>query len=211
MAPVAGLAWCYTGLLRHLDPERPIYGLQSRLAAPGRPLPGSLAEVAADHLEQIRSVQPTGPYHLLGWSYGGLVAHELAVRLRHEGVPVGLLALLDASPVADVGPDVPVDPVAALHRLLGPETAAGLAPELAGVVANNARLARAHRPGVFDGDIDLFHATAESGTPRPRAWAEHTTGEVRVHPIACAHDDMTRPEHLRRIGAELGVRLGRQP
>ncbi|WP_326696607.1 amino acid adenylation domain-containing protein [Streptomyces sp. NBC_01754] len=211
VAPVAGLAWCYTGLLRHLDPERPIYGLQSRLAAPGRPLPGSLAEVAADHLEQIRSVQPTGPYHLLGWSYGGLVAHELAVRLRHEGVPVGLLALLDASPVADVGPDVPVDPVAALHRLLGPETAAGLAPELAGVVANNARLARAHRPGVFDGDIDLFHATAESGTPRPRAWAEHTTGEVRVHPIACAHDDMTRPEHLRRIGAELGVRLGRQP
>ncbi|MFF2408064.1 amino acid adenylation domain-containing protein [Streptomyces sp. NPDC058092] len=211
VAPIAGLAWCYTGLLRHLDPERPIYGLQSRLAAPGRPLPGSLAEVAADHLEQIRSVQPTGPYHLLGWSYGGLVAHELAGQLRHEGAPVGLLALLDAYPLADGELDAPLDPVAALHRLLGPDTAADLASELAGVVANNARLAGAHRPGLFDGDIDLFHATGEPGAARPAAWADHTTGDLRVHRIACAHDDMTRPEHLRRIGAELDIRLRPQP
>ncbi|MFD5570648.1 non-ribosomal peptide synthetase [Streptomyces cadmiisoli] len=211
VAPIAGLAWCYTGLLRHLDPERPIYGLQSRLPAPGRPLPGSLTEVAADHLEQIRSVQPTGPYHLLGWSYGGLVAHELAVRLRHQGAPVGLLALLDAYPVADGELDAPVDPVAALHRLLGPDTVADLPSELADVVANNARLAGAHRPGSFDGDIDLFHATGDPGAARPEAWAGHTTGDLRVHRIACAHDDMTRPEHLRLIGAELDSRLSTQP
>ncbi|WP_432041783.1 amino acid adenylation domain-containing protein [Streptomyces cadmiisoli] len=211
VAPIAGLAWCYTGLLRHLDPERPIYGLQSRLPAPGRPLPGSLTEVAADHLEQIRSVQPTGPYHLLGWSYGGLVAHELAVRLRHQGAPVGLLALLDAYPVADGELDAPVDPVAALHRLLGPDTVADLPSELADVVANNARLAGAHRPGSFDGDIDLFHATGEPGAARPEAWAGHTSGDLRVHRIACAHDDMTRPEHLRLIGAELDSRLSTQP
>ncbi|KOV67057.1 hypothetical protein ADL00_16670 [Streptomyces sp. AS58] len=211
VAPIAGLAWCYTGLLRHLDPERPIYGMQSRLPAPGRPLPGSLTEVAADHLEQIRSVQPTGPYHLLGWSYGGLVAHELAVRLRHEGAPVGLLALLDAYPVADGELDAPVDPVAALHRLLGPDTVADLPSELPDVVANNARLAGAHRPGSFDGDIDLFHATGEPGAARPEAWAGHTSGDLRVHRIACAHDDMTRPEHLRLIGAELDSRLSTQP
>lgn len=211
VAPVAGLAWCYTGLLRHLDPERPIYGLQSRLATDGCPLPGSLAEAATDHLEQIRSVQPTGPYHLLGWSYGGLVAHELAVRLRQEGTPVGLLALLDAYPPDDGELGVCVDPVAALHRLLGPETGADLAAELAGVVANNARLVGAHRPGLFDGDIDLFHATEEAGAARPADWAAHTTGELRVHQVACAHDDMTRPEHLARIGAELDTRLRPRP
>ncbi|MFE7460344.1 amino acid adenylation domain-containing protein [Streptomyces sp. NPDC057554] len=211
VAPIAGLAWCYTGLLRHLHPERPVYGLQSRIAAPGRPLPGSLAEVAADHLEQIRSVRPTGPYHLLGWSYGGLVAHEIAVRLRQEEAPVGLLALLDAQPVDDGRLAAPVDPVAALHRLLGPETGAELAPELAGVVANNARLAAAHRPGRFDGDLDLFPATGEPEPARPAAWTGHTTGELRVHPIACAHDDMTRPEPLRRIGAALDDLLRQRP
>jgi thioesterase domain-containing protein len=58
-----------------------------------------LAEVeplAAGHLEAIRAVQPAGPYTLGGWSFGGLVAFEMALRLRAEGHDVGVLALLDA-------------------------------------------------------------------------------------------------------------------
>ncbi|MBT2398278.1 thioesterase domain-containing protein [Streptomyces sp. ISL-100] len=47
---------------------------------------------------RIRRVQPAGPYHLLGWSFGGNVAHTIATRLRQQGEEVALLALLDSYP-----------------------------------------------------------------------------------------------------------------
>ncbi|MGK5628106.1 amino acid adenylation domain-containing protein [Streptomyces sp. URMC 123] len=99
--PVGGLSWCYAGLLRGLDAEQPVYGLQSR-GVDGRERPaGSLAEMLDDYVAQIRSVQPSGPYHLVGWSLGGAVAQALAAELQQRGEEVALLALLDSYPVAE--------------------------------------------------------------------------------------------------------------
>ncbi|NNG88950.1 alpha/beta fold hydrolase [Streptomyces cacaoi] len=100
--PAGGISWCYTGLLGHLGPERPVLGLQARGLAREEPMAQSLAEMADDYIQQIRKAGPSGPYHLLGWSLGGLVAHAAAVRLREQGEQVGLLALLDTAP-----PDAP--------------------------------------------------------------------------------------------------------
>ncbi|MFI0263704.1 alpha/beta fold hydrolase [Streptomyces sp. NPDC017056] len=61
--------------------------------------PATVADMAADYLEQIRTVQPAGPYHLLGWSFGGAVAHAMATRLQEQGEQVALLALLDSAPL----------------------------------------------------------------------------------------------------------------
>ncbi|RBM10740.1 non-ribosomal peptide synthetase [Streptomyces sp. PT12] len=96
--PAAGIAWSYAGLTGPLGPDQPVYGLQARGLDGSRVLPGSIAEMAADYVAQLRTVRPTGPYHLLGWSFGGLVAHEMAVRLKRAGERVGLLAVLDAVP-----------------------------------------------------------------------------------------------------------------
>ncbi|MFD8014401.1 thioesterase domain-containing protein, partial [Streptomyces sp. NPDC059762] len=96
--PAAGISWVYAGLLRHLGPDRPVYGLQARgLTPPDLPAAG-LDAMVKDYLAQLRSVQPEGPYHLLGWSFGGLVAHALATRLRAEGQQVALLAIMDGYP-----------------------------------------------------------------------------------------------------------------
>ncbi|MFD2006157.1 amino acid adenylation domain-containing protein [Streptomyces narbonensis] len=96
--PAAGISWVYAGLLRHLGPERPLYGLQARGLTPSELPAAGLDSMVKDYLAQLRSVQPEGPYHLLGWSFGGLVAHALATRLRAEGQEVALLALMDAYP-----------------------------------------------------------------------------------------------------------------
>ncbi|CDR09437.1 non-ribosomal peptide synthetase [Streptomyces iranensis] len=96
--PGGGLGWLYTGLLRHLGPERPVYALQSRGLHEDEILPSSVDEMAADYLRQIREVRPEGPYHLLGWSFGGLVAYAMATRLQREGERVGVLSILDAYP-----------------------------------------------------------------------------------------------------------------
>lgn len=97
--PGSGLGGAYAGLLRHLGPSRPVHALQARgLSAPTEAAPASVEEMAADYVRRIRTVRPSGPYHLLGWSFGGLVAHAMATRLQSEGEGVGVLAVLDAYP-----------------------------------------------------------------------------------------------------------------
>ncbi|MFE6051426.1 non-ribosomal peptide synthase/polyketide synthase [Kitasatospora sp. NPDC056446] len=107
--PVAGISWVYSGLLRHLDPDVPVYGLQARgLTEPGA-LPASIAEMAEDYVAEIRKVRPHGPYRLLGWSFGGMVAHAAAVRLQAEGERVELLAVLDGFPAHPEADRLPAD------------------------------------------------------------------------------------------------------
>ncbi|MCA1694777.1 MAG: non-ribosomal peptide synthetase, partial [Actinobacteria bacterium] len=106
--PPGGLSWCYAGLLRHLHPDYPLYGLQARgLAHPGS-LPATLEDMVTEHIDNIRTVQPNGPYHLLGWSFGGAVAHAIAVRLQHQDERVPLLAMLDSSPIDSQPPCTPL-------------------------------------------------------------------------------------------------------
>jgi len=82
-------------LARHLGPEQPVYGLQARgLNAEAEPLT-RVEEMAKHYLEEIRAVQPTGPYRLLGWSLGGILAFEMAHQLHDRGEQVALIALLD--------------------------------------------------------------------------------------------------------------------
>ncbi|MGK9171104.1 hypothetical protein KXR53_32720, partial [Inquilinus limosus] len=97
MHPAGGLSWSYAGLLRHL-PDRPLYGLQARSIRQPDQRPASIEAMAADYLAQIRTVQPAGPYHLLGWSFGAHVAHAVACQLQDVGGPVASLALLDGYP-----------------------------------------------------------------------------------------------------------------
>ena len=106
--PAAGLSWCYSGLLQHIRADYPIYGLQARSFNQPEVLPRTLQEMVADYLGQIRAIQPAGPYHLLGWSFGGLVAYSLGSHLQLQGEQVPLLVLLDSYPPGPVPPrDVP--------------------------------------------------------------------------------------------------------
>ena len=54
--------------------------------------------LADDYIAQIRSVQPEGPYHLMGYSFGGSLVHRLATRLQELGEEVAFLTILDAFP-----------------------------------------------------------------------------------------------------------------
>ncbi|MEV0634721.1 amino acid adenylation domain-containing protein [Streptomyces sp. NPDC050619] len=119
--PVSGLGWTFTGLTRHLDTERPLYAFQSPgLAGQERPAQ-SLAALVADCLTRLREVQPHGPYHLLGWSMGGLVAHGVATALQADGEEVPLLAMLDSFPEHSRAGRKPngTDRQAAFYDLLG--------------------------------------------------------------------------------------------
>jgi thioesterase domain-containing protein len=95
--PVVGLSWCYLALVPHVDARFPLYGVQARGLRRPEPLPASMAEMARDYTDQIRMVQPSGPYHLLGWSLGGNIAFAIAEELERRGEEIGLLVILDAN------------------------------------------------------------------------------------------------------------------
>jgi enterobactin synthetase component F len=94
--PIIGVSMGFSGLLRHLDPMIPVYGLQSRGLRSGVSLPSSIEEIAADYLAQIRRIQPEGPYRLIGRSLGGLIGHSIAEQMQSQGLHVDLLAMIDS-------------------------------------------------------------------------------------------------------------------
>lgn len=97
--PAGGLSWPFMGLVPHIPEGHPVYGIQARSYTNPLHNPGTLEEIALDYLDVVRSLQPTGPYLLLGWSFGGLLAFEMATRLEAAGETVALVALLDSYPI----------------------------------------------------------------------------------------------------------------
>lgn len=96
--PAGGLSWCYAGLMTNIGTDYPIYGLQARGIGQRDELPKTLDDMAEDYIEQIRTIQPKGPYHLLGWSLGGNVVQAMATQLQNQGEEVSLVVMLDAYP-----------------------------------------------------------------------------------------------------------------
>lgn len=83
-------------LTQRLDEDQPFLGLRLADTA-GLPTHFTLEDIAEYHLQTIREFQPSGPYCLGGWSAGGLVAYEVAQRLRAAGEEVQLLILFDVT------------------------------------------------------------------------------------------------------------------
>ncbi|WP_282205831.1 non-ribosomal peptide synthetase [Kitasatospora fiedleri] len=185
-----GTSLPYLGLAGYLDERRPVIGLQApQVSGAGGPS-ASVEEQADAYLARIRAIQPHGPYHLLGWSFGGLLAHQVAVRLRAAGERVAYLANLDAFPYdraldgempgrdglltsfleylgeeqAAAAADA-VDPAAVarvLSRHGGPFATLTEADveRLVAVMRHHVELAERFTPGRFDGEMTLFVATA---------------------------------------------------
>jgi amino acid adenylation domain-containing protein len=88
----------YRDLVENLDSRLPVFGLR----APGvdrrtQPL-ASVEDLATYYVEQVRRVQPHGPYRIGGFCFSGLVAYEMARLLREDGEDLNLIALIDAYP-----------------------------------------------------------------------------------------------------------------
>ncbi|NQX71712.1 amino acid adenylation domain-containing protein [Paenibacillus alba] len=187
--PAGGLSWCYAGLMKSLGPDYPLYGLQARGIARTEALPAQLDDMAADYIAHIRSVQPKGPYYLLGWSLGGNVAHAIAAQLQQAGEEIALLVMLDAFPShflplaegvnehealiallalggydPDSLGDKPLDMAAAIEILQSDGSAlASLEPSvimsLKETYVNSVRILGAFKPISYTGDLLFFHST----------------------------------------------------
>ena len=93
---IGGNVMEFRGLAQLLGLAQPVYGFRPIGADDGQSPHESIAEMATHNIQQMRRVQPHGPYYLVGYSLGGVVAFEMALQLRDAGETTALLALLDS-------------------------------------------------------------------------------------------------------------------
>ncbi|WP_142245680.1 alpha/beta fold hydrolase, partial [Mycobacterium sp. IS-836] len=222
--PAGGMAWGYRGLAEHLR-DRPIYGLQARGLDGTTPFAASIPAMANDYIEQILAVQPEGPFILLGWSFGGVVAQAMAAELQRREHEVALLGLIASVPRYEDDPLLLSDFSECDTRSLinawandrygvsidDPEYES-LANVVIALTKNSVEMLNDFVSPSYDGRSVLFIPTVNE--PRPpeeylAAWAPYLKGHVSAHKIESQHSDMDMPEPIAAIGQILEHELER--
>ncbi len=215
--PASGFAWQFSVLTRYLEDDSPVIGLQSPRPHGVIAVCGSMDEVCAKHLETIRKIQPRGPYRLLGYSLGGVVAQAIAARLVAEGDAVEFLGLLDTyppeiqdwsrPPTEDEEREIEKERALfmnaskdALDSALAKEKA-----EMFGHIMRNyedsVRLLATARTALYPGAATLFVAkrTLPPGMDVQETWRPYV-GQLHVVEVDCAHTDIVSPRSLQALG-----------
>jgi len=206
---IGGLIVGFRDLARHLGPDQPMYGLQAQGTDGGHSILTRVEDMAAHYLQELRSVQPHGPYYLGGLSFGGWVAYEMAQQLRAEGEQVGLLALIDTYAVKwSKGALIlrlfrlpPRDSLGhVLRRTVRYFKEATIAIQflflprpLKEVRKALHRASDAYLPRPYSGKITLFRASQKSvrnfGDPQTE-WSGLAAGELQVQEIPADHNNI---------------------
>jgi thioesterase domain-containing protein len=196
-----------------------------------RPAFDSVEEIAACHVEQIVRFQPKGRYFLGGWSFGGIVAYEIACQLRERGNEVGFLAILDAGFLYSFGVlrtifsdrAIPLFHLAAettdtlleqmreagVRAQLIPEMATEqMAQQIANVFGKNVEALWNYRPRPYTGRGTLIRARERFVDVRVRRdpsqeWSELCSEGVEEVSTPGDHLTMIQPPHVAALSRRL--------
>ena len=229
MRHLGGTAWCYGVLAQHFSLEYPLYGLQSHTFQEFDTPVDSVAAMAADYADRISGVQPTGPYRILGWSFGGILAHAVATEFQKRGEEIEFLGVFNTNPHITDKEDRDEQGLIELILLInGKDLAEYERPlryddvaEFADMATNYAWRGRksaaetfvetmltdlgawkAHTPEKYSGAMHLFAADPSpvAEAASSEAWAPYVAGEIVRHELGCGHEEMlSSPRVLRQV------------
>ena len=206
-------------LARRLGPDQPFYGFWN-----GTRDPTQIEARAAGYVDEIRAIQPRGPYLLGGVCSGGVVAFEVARQLQAQGQQVALLALVEPAHAPSLGlrPYVSVTAgvlrrvIRRLGHYLQSGTQCGSAEQDAYLylkakhVVNSWPL-RWLAPPPYPGRIHLFLVNGvPEGSPDGRCsgWHEWAAGGAEIHVIPGSQDTITESQGTGPEGANLQALAG---
>ncbi|MCZ0990622.1 alpha/beta fold hydrolase [Streptomyces diastatochromogenes] len=212
--PGGGLSWPYLSFGRHIDPSWPLYGIQARGFDGVTPRATSIEDMVEDYVRQVRDVQPNGPYYLLGWSFGGTLAHAMAAELQRRGEEVALLALLDSAPASHFADLELLDEdmvrmflVNYMGHLKGMEEYEFLVGTASEIFIEHLEQMRRYTSPRYRGDVVFFNALLDPETHDKRhldaemdvLWHAYVDGHVQRFDVACAHNEMYWPRNAAEI------------
>ncbi|QKW24834.1 amino acid adenylation domain-containing protein [Streptomyces seoulensis] len=238
MRHLGGTAWCYGVLAQHFSLDYPIYGLQSHTFQELDTPVDTIAAMAADYADRISAVQPEGPYRILGWSFGGVLAHAVAAEFQKRGAEIEFLGVFNTNPHITEKEDRDEQGLIELILLInGKDLTAYERPlryddiaEFADMATNYAWHGRrsaaetfvrtmltdlgawkAHTPEKYSGTMHLFAAEPSpvADAAASEAWAPYVAGEIARHELGCGHEEMlSSPRVLRRVAEIVTAQLG---
>jgi amino acid adenylation domain-containing protein len=207
----------YAQFVRRL-PGRPIHGFQSiGLGGEGWPLT-SIPDMARRYLQEVTSIDPTGPYLLAGTCMGGLVAFEMAQQLVRSGRPMSLVALI-ATPAPPFSGrrhgwhELATDPLRDWLRILRWSVIRAFRSSINTrqlpayrhfIASMNNRARRRYRPGVYPGKITLITTTDASGLKEDRRLLMQSHArEAQAIAISCPRLSLLIPPAVDELAKQL--------
>jgi thioesterase domain-containing protein/acyl carrier protein len=197
--PQGGGVFCYMKLAAELPPELPVLGVQDA-GLEGGAGAASVEAMAADYIAALRAATPCGPYRLLGYSFGGLVAFEMARQLEAAGESVAFLGMFDVPwpEEIDSAPDGAMD-----------DEVNWLPGRVADVHAHAARIGSIYRPrAAVRAAVLQVRAIRRDGVPAD--WARFFDGAVETLDVDCSHDALmdagVAPQLAARVARHLAGR-----
>ncbi|MGH9869942.1 MAG: amino acid adenylation domain-containing protein [Candidatus Polarisedimenticolia bacterium] len=186
----------FARLAAHLDRRRSVYAIHGM---DGR-APADVEKAGAHWADEIGRTLGSGAVHLVGWSYGGLVAYETARQLREKGRTVGALILLDASaPRPGMEDAVPAISPDALPAGVDERDA------LTWIAGMEARVAAArdYRPRPYEGDVVVVRGTESASTSHDDAlgWEGLVRGRLTLAWALGSHESILEGEGARTVAA----------
>ncbi|WP_158702403.1 thioesterase domain-containing protein [Kitasatospora sp. MMS16-BH015] len=219
--PVGGSVYFYRELSRCLPAAQPVLGFQAAGLRDGAEPLGTVEELAERYLAELRGVQPAGPYALGGAAFGGLVALEMAQRLRAEGEAVRLLALFDTPGPGQMPPDrhgalTGAEAEALLAERMSAEGLTAVndayAHEILKVYRTNVRALHAYRPAPYQGRILYFLAQERREGIDPArpdlAWTELALGGLDTRVLPGDYGTVFGPRNAETVARVLAAELG---
>ncbi|MFI2763483.1 amino acid adenylation domain-containing protein [Streptomyces echinatus] len=219
--PAGGEVTGFRHLAACTELHRPLFALQSPPAAPGEQgrqeaAPHTVEALAARYLAAVRTVSPTGPYLLLGWSMGGLVAFEMARLLEQRGERPGMLFLVESYP-EDRLPQTDDTDDQEEPGLYIPHDGASAAERLRVELRRHTnrahlRAARAYRPAPYAGPVTLVQADKQNPDlldAATRTWSRVCApGQLTRHVLEGDHLTLFEPPYVTEL-ARLITRTAR--
>jgi len=204
--PIGGTVFHYQALAHHLGNEEPVYGLRASGLERGEEFDGDVERMASRYVDAIQARQPKGSYLLGGWSFGGLVAYEIAQRLREQGEMVDLLVLLDTPAPGDVPAD--------LDQFV-PQRPSDLpdAPAFARVLRQNLDAMRRYRARRYIGNALLLRAAqwpAALGPVSEKRWKGLIDGKLESIEVQANHFTMMASPHIEMLAEQVRHALARE-
>ena len=219
--PAAGLPHVYLRIIDSIDERIPLYGLQAR-GIDDEMLPHkTIQEMAQSYVKAIRLLQPGGPYSLLGWSFGGVVAHEMAYLLEAEGQKVCQLILIDSyfSPVnVDVLDPLNLDPIhrdllSANNSLFDSHPLESIANQSSNIEHWAQRMTRAfirssqllsqHKPRKINAPVGFLRAEDNIDSDLDVSLKKITSGLITIEQAKAGHYLLFDPAHVLATGEQI--------
>jgi amino acid adenylation domain-containing protein len=224
---LGGTVMRFHELARHMVPDQPFYCFQAQGMDAKLPCLDRVDQMADLYLEHMRAAQPSGPYFIGGYSFGGLVALEIARRLLAEREEVALLTLVDTYLPG------PKETQSLLQRFLGLSSeqkwayakkrskryvrgikrridALSLPAAIKAVREACAVAERKYQPKPYDGSIVLFRASEKAlrGLDDGQGgWQQYALGGVEIHEVEADHGNILNEPQVRQLADRMRARL----